>query len=52
MFVPHFLKEFKAVAAVGEEGDPDLHPAPCRGSASTHPDPVIIQMTPSKTRMC
>jgi len=47
MFVPHFLKEFKAVSAVGEEGDPTYIP-PRAAVSYDAPDPVIIQMTPEQ----
>jgi penicillin-binding protein 2 len=42
-FTPHFLKEFKPIAAVGEEGDPNFQPARA-GFAFQHPEPRIIQL--------
>jgi len=47
MYVPHFLKEFKAVGAVGEEGDAD-YVAPRPAFSFQHPEPTIIQMTPDE----
>ncbi|MGH7784127.1 MAG: penicillin-binding transpeptidase domain-containing protein, partial [Candidatus Binatia bacterium] len=47
MYVPHLLKEFKAVSAVGQEGDPD-YVAPRSGFGFQHPEPTIIQMTPDE----
>jgi len=47
MFVPHFLKEFKAINAVGDEGAPDYFKGrPAFGFDAG--DPVIIQMTPEQ----
>ncbi len=44
MYEPHFLKEFKAIAAIGEDGQPGYFP---ERPAFTfqHPDPKIIEMT-------
>jgi penicillin-binding protein 2 len=48
MYVPHFLKEFRAIGAVGEEGGENYVPArPSFGFE--HPDPKIIEMTPDQT---
>ena len=44
MYVPHFLKEFKPIGAVGEEGDPNYFP-PRQGFTFQHPEPKIIPMT-------
>ncbi len=44
MYVPHFLKEFKPVGAVGEEGDRSYVPAR-DGFGYDHPEPKIIEMT-------
>ena len=44
MFVPHFLKEFKPIGAVGEEGDRSYVP-PRDGFLFDHPEPKIIEMT-------
>jgi penicillin-binding protein 2 len=47
MYVPHLLKEFKEIGAVGEEGTPSYFPArPAFGFA--HPEPKIIEMTPEQ----
>jgi penicillin-binding protein 2 len=43
MYTPHFLKEFKSIAAIGEEGDPNYIPAR-QGFAYQHSEPVIIPM--------
>ncbi len=44
MFVPHFLKEFKAIDAVGNEGDRDYVPAR-ESFGFQHPEPKVIPMT-------
>ncbi len=44
MFTPHFLKEFKPIAAIGDEGDPNYVPAR-QGFAYQHPEPAVIPMT-------
>ncbi|MEP6946662.1 MAG: penicillin-binding protein 2 [Acidobacteriota bacterium] len=44
MFTPHFLHEFKPIAAIGEEGDIAYIPAR-PGFMYQHPEPVIIPMT-------
>lgn len=44
MYVPHFLKEFKPIAAVGEPGTPGYFP-PRAGFSFTHPEPKVIPMT-------
>ena len=50
MFVPHFLKEFKSIGAVGEEGDVDYVPAkPSFGF--DHPEPKIVEMTPEQNKV-
>ncbi len=42
-FIPHFLKEFKAIGPVGEEGD--IAYIPARPAFSyQHPEPKIIQL--------
>ena len=47
MFVPHLLKEFKAISAIGEEGDKNYVPArPAFGF--DRPEPKIIEMTPEQ----
>lgn len=50
MFIPHFLKEFKAVSAVGSDDDKDFFPArPDFGYQAT--EPKIIQMTPEQNAL-
>ncbi|HYJ92221.1 MAG TPA: penicillin-binding protein 2, partial [Pyrinomonadaceae bacterium] len=44
MYTPHLLKEFKSIAAIGEEGDPNYIPAR-QGFTYQHPEPVIVPMT-------
>jgi len=44
MYTPHFLKEFKPISAIGEDGDPNYVPAR-QGFAYQHPEPVIVPMT-------
>ncbi len=47
MYVPHLLKEFKAVGAAGKEGEKDFFPErPAFGFA--HSEPKIIEMTPEQ----
>ncbi|MEP6703483.1 MAG: penicillin-binding protein 2 [Acidobacteriota bacterium] len=47
MYVPHFLKEFKAIGAVGDDQDTNYIPArPTINYAAR--DPIIIQMTPEQ----
>jgi penicillin-binding protein 2 len=50
MFVPHFMKEFKPVAPVGEEGDPNYIPGR-EGFTFQHPEPKIIPMTEEQEEM-
>ncbi|MBA3633902.1 MAG: penicillin-binding protein 2 [Acidobacteria bacterium] len=47
MYVPHLLKEFKAIGAIGEEGDKSFVPARF-AFGFDHPEPKIIQMTPEQ----
>ena len=44
MFVPHFLKEFKSIGAIGDEGDIAYIPAR-QGFGFQHNEPKIIEMT-------
>ncbi len=44
MYVPHFLKEFRPIGAVGEDGDRNYIP-PREGFGFQHPEPKIIEMT-------
>jgi penicillin-binding protein 2 len=50
MYVPHFLKEFRPIRAVGEEGDPSFVPAR-PGFGYQHTDPKIIEMTPEQNAL-
>jgi penicillin-binding protein 2 len=50
MYTPHFLKEFRAIGAVGDEGDPSYIPAR-PGFTYQHPEPKIIQMTPEQNAL-
>jgi len=47
MYVPHFMKEFKPVGAVGEEGDPSYIPGR-EGFTFLHPEAKPIPMTPEQ----
>ena len=50
MFHPHFLKEFKAISPIGEEGEDAFIPA--RESFTfQHPEPKIIEMTPEQNAL-
>jgi penicillin-binding protein 2 len=44
MYIPHFLKEFRAIGAVGEESDKNFFSAR-QGFGFQHPEPKIIEMT-------
>jgi penicillin-binding protein 2 len=44
MYTPHFLKEFRSISAIGEEGDPNYIPAR-QGFTYQHPEPTIVPMT-------
>ncbi len=50
MFVPHLLKEFKAIGAVGAPGDSDYVPAR-ESFGFDHPEPKIIKMTPEQNKL-
>ena len=43
MYTPHFLKEFKSISAIGEDGDPNYIPAR-QGFTYQHPEPAIVPM--------
>ncbi len=47
LYIPHFLKEFKPIAAMGDEGDPSYFPAR-PGFGFQKPEPKIIEMTPEQ----
>ena len=42
-YTPHFLKELKPIAAVGEEGDANYFP-PRSGFGFQHPEPKLIEL--------
>ncbi len=44
MFVPHFLKEFKPISAMGTEGSSNFFPAR-EGFTFQRPEPKLIEMT-------
>ncbi len=44
MYVPHFLKEFKSIAAVGDEGESNYFAARA-GFTFQHPEPKLIEAT-------
>lgn len=46
-FVPHFLKEFRPIGAVSEEGDPNYIVAR-PGFGFQHPEPTIIKLDPDQ----
>lgn len=50
MYTPHFMKEFRSIAAVGEEGDSIFIPSR-QGFSFLHPEPKIIQMTPDQNNL-
>ena len=50
MYTPHFLKEFRPIGAIGQEGDPSYIPAR-PGFTYQHPEPKIIQMTPEQNNL-
>jgi penicillin-binding protein 2 len=47
MYTPHFLKEFRAIGAVGEETDLTYVP-PRESFGFQHPEPKLIEMTPEQ----
>lgn len=47
MYVPHFLKEFKPIGAIGEEGERSYIPAR-PGFGFQRPEPKMIPMTPEQ----
>ncbi len=50
MYTPHFLKEFKPIGAVGEEGDRSFFSAR-DGFGFQHPEPKIIEMTAEQNKV-
>ncbi|MFN6964583.1 MAG: penicillin-binding protein 2 [Pyrinomonadaceae bacterium] len=47
MYTPHFLKEFRSIAAIEHNGDPNYIPAR-QGFTYQHPEPKLIPMTPDQ----
>ncbi len=47
MYMPHLLREFKEIGAIGEEGDKNYVPAR-QAFIFNHPEPKIIEMTPEQ----
>ena len=50
MYTPHFLKEFRPIGAVGDEGDMAYIP-PREGFTFQHPEPKLIVMTPEQEEL-
>ena len=50
MYVPHLLKEFKAIGAVGSEGDKNYVPGRS-GFGFENTEPKIIEMTPEQNKL-
>jgi penicillin-binding protein 2 len=50
MYVPHFLKEFHPVGAIGTENETTYIPAR-EGFGFQHPEPKIIEMTPEENNL-
>jgi len=50
MYTPHFLKEFKAIGSVGEEGSTSYF-AERPGFGFPHPEPRIVEMTPEQNEL-
>ena len=50
MYTPHFLKEFKPISAMGEEGSPSYFPSR-EGFGFQHPEPKVIKMTPEQEKV-
>jgi len=47
MYTPHFMKEFKPIGAVGQEGDIAYIP-PREGFLFQHPEPQVLKLTPEQ----
>jgi penicillin-binding protein 2 len=47
MYVPHFLKQFRPIAAVGVEGENNYFPSRA-GFGYQHPEPKLIEATPEQ----
>jgi penicillin-binding protein 2 len=51
MFVPHFLKEFKAIGAVGDPNETSTYRPEKPAFTFQHPEPKIIAMTPEQNKI-
>lgn len=51
MYIPHFLKEFKAIGAVGDPNDPSTYRPEKPAFTFQHPEPKIIEMTPEQNKI-
>ena len=49
-FIPHFLKEFRAIGPVGDEGDASYF-AGRPGFSYQHPEPTLIELAPDQWDM-
>ena len=49
-FIPHFLKEFRPIGPVGEEGEPSYFAAR-PGFSYQHPEPTLIELAPDQWDM-
>ena len=47
MYMPHLLKEFKAIGPIGKEGEQTFFPAR-KSFGFEHPEPKMIEMTPEQ----
>ena len=50
MYIPHFLKEFKTISAIGDEGKLGFF-AERPGFGFQRPEPKIIEMTPEQNEL-
>ncbi|HSK72836.1 MAG TPA: penicillin-binding protein 2 [Pyrinomonadaceae bacterium] len=50
MYIPHFMKEFKPISAIGEEGSRNYVPAR-EGFGFQRPEPKMIPMTPEQEKV-
>ena len=50
MYVPHFLKEFKPIGAIGNEREPVIW-QPREGFSFQHPEPKIVPMTAEQEKV-
>ena len=50
MYVPHFLREFKSIGAIGEPSDSSYVPEQ-QAFGFQHPEPKIIEMSPEQNKL-